>query len=365
MGRPRVGTAAGGVSRGWGLPRASGRLALRGCGSVPCPRLRVGSGVLGSRAASWLPGRWGCGESASRGDSYSPHPSVPARTTEGVWRISFAGATVIRHTPRCLRGRPRGCGESASRGDTYSPHPSVPARTTEGVWRISFAGRQFFATPLAVKPGGRAARPAAVRQDGAMPTIAEARDQWSPEGVYLNTASYGLPPRDGFDAVQAGARRLARGRDELGALGREHRGRARGLRGDGRRRPPRASRSARPCRSSSGLAAACLPAGTRVLVPDVEFTSTLFPFLVQEARGVTVTTVEPSRLAEAIDARTDVVAFSAVQMSTRRGRRPRRDRRRRRATTARRRCSTRRRHAAGCRSTRRASTRSSAAPTSG
>jgi selenocysteine lyase/cysteine desulfurase len=65
-----------------------------------------------------------------------------------------------------------------------------------------------------------------------------------------------------------------------------------------------------------GQVAACLPAGARVLVPDVEFTSTLFPFLVQEARGVSVTTVAPSRLAEAIDARTDVVAFSAVQMST-------------------------------------------------
>jgi selenocysteine lyase/cysteine desulfurase len=37
---------------------------------------------------------------------------------------------------------------------------------------------------------------------------------------------------------------------------------------------------------------------------------------VQEQRGVLVETVEPSRLAEAIDANTDVVAFSAVQMST-------------------------------------------------
>ena len=36
-----------------------------------------------------------------------------------------------------------------------------------------------------------------------MLTIAEARTQWAPAGVYLNTASYGLPPRDGFDALQA------------------------------------------------------------------------------------------------------------------------------------------------------------------
>jgi len=65
-----------------------------------------------------------------------------------------------------------------------------------------------------------------------------------------------------------------------------------------------------------GLIAASLPDHARVIVPDVEFTSTLFPFLVQERRGVTVATVPPQRLAEAIDARTDLVAFSAVQMST-------------------------------------------------
>lgn len=34
-------------------------------------------------------------------------------------------------------------------------------------------------------------------------TIERAREQWSPAGLYLNTASYGLPPRDGFDAMQA------------------------------------------------------------------------------------------------------------------------------------------------------------------
>ncbi len=63
-----------------------------------------------------------------------------------------------------------------------------------------------------------------------------------------------------------------------------------------------------------GLVAASLPAGSRVLVPEIEFTSTLFPFMVQP--GLEVSTVPPAGLAEAIDERTDVVAFSAVQMST-------------------------------------------------
>ncbi|HYM59126.1 MAG TPA: aminotransferase class V-fold PLP-dependent enzyme [Solirubrobacteraceae bacterium] len=65
-----------------------------------------------------------------------------------------------------------------------------------------------------------------------------------------------------------------------------------------------------------GLVAGSIPDGSRVLAPEIEFTSTLFPFMVQQARGVTVRTVPAARLAEAIDARTDVVAFSAVQMST-------------------------------------------------
>ncbi len=29
------------------------------------------------------------------------------------------------------------------------------------------------------------------------------RSLWSPEGVYLNTASFGLPPRPAWDAMQA------------------------------------------------------------------------------------------------------------------------------------------------------------------
>jgi selenocysteine lyase/cysteine desulfurase len=148
-----------------------------------------------------------------------------------------------------------------------------------------------------------------------MLTIAEARDQWSPAGVYLNTASYGLPPRDGFDAMQRALADWRGGRtswEHWGESTEAARAAFAAMVGVG------AERVAIGATVSElvGMAAACLPAGARVLVPDVEFTSTLFPFLVQEARGVVVQTVAPSQLAEAIDARTDVVAFSAVQMST-------------------------------------------------
>lgn len=150
----------------------------------------------------------------------------------------------------------------------------------------------------------------------AVPTIAQARAQWSPAGVYLNTASYGLPPRDGFDAMQAALADWRGGRTSW-----EHWGES----AEGARAAWAAMVGVAPERVAigatvsafTGLIAASLPNGASVLVPDVEFTSTLFPFLVeQQRRGVTVTTVPPARLAEAIDASTDLVAFSAVQMST-------------------------------------------------
>jgi selenocysteine lyase/cysteine desulfurase len=63
-----------------------------------------------------------------------------------------------------------------------------------------------------------------------------------------------------------------------------------------------------------GSVVTALPAGARVVVPDIEFTSTLFPLLVQER--LRVRTVPPARLADAVAEGADAVAFSAVQMST-------------------------------------------------
>jgi selenocysteine lyase/cysteine desulfurase len=68
--------------------------------------------------------------------------------------------------------------------------------------------------------------------------------------------------------------------------------------------------------SMVGVVASAIPDGARVLAPDVEFTSLLFPFLVQERRGVTVRLVPARDLADEIGEDIDVVAFSAVQMAT-------------------------------------------------
>ncbi len=145
--------------------------------------------------------------------------------------------------------------------------------------------------------------------------LAAARELWAPAGVYLNTASYGLPPRPGWDALQ-------------GALADWHAGRTSWEHWGESVDAARVSWAhlvevdvacvavGATVSGLVGLIAASLPDGTRVLAPDVEFTSLLFPFLVQEHRGIEVQTVPPGELAGAVDSSTDVVAFSAVQMSS-------------------------------------------------
>jgi selenocysteine lyase/cysteine desulfurase len=63
-------------------------------------------------------------------------------------------------------------------------------------------------------------------------------------------------------------------------------------------------------------AAAAVPDGSRVLIPEVEFTSNVFPWAVHADRGVTVRAVPAHRLAESIGPDVDVVAYSAVQSAT-------------------------------------------------
>ena len=138
------------------------------------------------------------------------------------------------------------------------------------------------------------------------------RDRFSPEGAYLNSATYGLPPRAAFEAVTRAMDEWRHGRCGFDgwdlSVGESRRTFAR-LHGVAPERVavgPQVSVFA-------GLIAASLPAGTRVLAPREDFTSLLFPFLAQQGRAVQVDLVALDELAEAIDASTDLVAFSAVQ----------------------------------------------------
>ena len=145
-----------------------------------------------------------------------------------------------------------------------------------------------------------------------MTTIAEAQRQFSPETAYLNTATYGLPPRSAFAALSEAADEWRHGRtgfdgwDRSVGAARATFARLAGVGEDDVAIGPAVS-------SFAGLVAAALPAGARVLCAEGDFTSVLFPFLAQERRGVTVELVPPERVPEALGAEHDLVAVSAVQ----------------------------------------------------
>ncbi|MFD2080789.1 Selenocysteine lyase/Cysteine desulfurase [Actinopolymorpha cephalotaxi] len=145
--------------------------------------------------------------------------------------------------------------------------------------------------------------------------LAAAQDLFDAEPGWLNTASFGLPPRPAWDALQealAGWRHGTTGSQpwfDATQRAREAFARLVGA--------PAADVAIGS--TTSGLlapVAAALPAGSRVVVPDVEFTSNLFPWLVHADRGVEVVTVPVDELVQAVDRRTTVVAFSAVQSAT-------------------------------------------------
>jgi selenocysteine lyase/cysteine desulfurase len=142
--------------------------------------------------------------------------------------------------------------------------------------------------------------------------VAEAQALWDAEPGYLNTASFGLPPRPAWDALQSALGDWRAGRTSWEgwdtSTGRSREAFARLVGVD----PADVCVGSQVSQVLAPVAAA-LPAGLRVLVPDVEFTSNVYPWL---AAGGTARTVPASRLAEAVDAGTDLVAFSLVQSAT-------------------------------------------------
>lgn len=138
----------------------------------------------------------------------------------------------------------------------------------------------------------------------------------APRSIYLDTATYGLPPDptvaamgDAIAAWQAGTAHWKDDWDEpleeTSALFADLIGAPRGTIA----RIPQSS-------VGTGLVAAGLGPGDEVVVPEDEFTSTLYPLLVAERRGARIRQVPIGEVADAIDARTTLVATSIVQMQT-------------------------------------------------
>ena len=146
-------------------------------------------------------------------------------------------------------------------------------------------------------------------------TVAQAASLWDVEPGYLNTSSYGPPPRPAWDALLRSLDDWRAGRTswepwaDAVAVARHWFAALVGV------DPATVATGAAVSQLLAPVAAA-VPDGTRVLVPDVEFTSNVFPWAVHADRGVTVRTAPVDRLADAIARDVDVVAFSAVQSAT-------------------------------------------------
>jgi selenocysteine lyase/cysteine desulfurase len=150
------------------------------------------------------------------------------------------------------------------------------------------------------------------------PGAAAARALFHPEPglIYLDTATYGLPPQPTVDAMnhsvaiwQAGTAHWIDDWDQPADETRALFGELVGAPATRVARIPQAS-------VGTGLVAAALGPGDDVVVPDDEFTSTLFPLLVAEGRGARIRQVPLARLVESITPGTTLVAASLVQMQT-------------------------------------------------
>jgi selenocysteine lyase/cysteine desulfurase len=153
-----------------------------------------------------------------------------------------------------------------------------------------------------------------VTDHAALP-IAEAQQLFDAQPGWLNTASYGLPPRPAWEELQDALEDWRRGRTSWEGWGDSTR----------RARESFARMVGAPAADVAvgsvvsqlvGLVAAALPDGARVLAPEIEFGSNLFPYQMHESRGVVVQTVPAHELVDRIDERVDLVAVSVVQSAT-------------------------------------------------
>lgn len=132
--------------------------------------------------------------------------------------------------------------------------------------------------------------------------------------IYLNTATFGLPPRQSWhelqDALYAWRSGTAHPPNYDESVYRARRAYAKLVGID-----PSQVATGSQVSAYVGLVAGWLPDGAEVLIAEGEFTSLLFPFLAQAHRGIKVREVPLERLADEVRPGTTLVAVSAVQSS--------------------------------------------------
>lgn len=153
---------------------------------------------------------------------------------------------------------------------------------------------------------------APTQRSDATSRLASARQEFTPQVVYLNTASLGLPPRRSLAALRSTIVEWEQGRasppdyDAPVTAARSSYAALVGV-------DPASVAAGSQVSVFVGLVAAGLPDGSEVLTVCGEFTSMVFPFLAQARRGVRVREVPLEQLAESVTKRTALVAVSAVQ----------------------------------------------------
>jgi selenocysteine lyase/cysteine desulfurase len=141
--------------------------------------------------------------------------------------------------------------------------------------------------------------------------IATAATLWDADPGWLNTASFGLPPRPAYEELQAVLTQWRHGSSDWqpwdASVGRSRAAFARMV------GAPVADVTVSSTVSQiMSVVATALPPKARVVVPEAEFTSNLFPWAV----AAEIDTVPAERLADAINGSTAAVAFSLVQSAT-------------------------------------------------
>lgn len=144
--------------------------------------------------------------------------------------------------------------------------------------------------------------------------VAQARAAWPHVPGYLNAATLGLPPLAVVEAMKADLDRWssgqasARGYDADVARCRELFAQLVGV---------PASWVATGAQTSVlvSLIATAMPDGAEIVVPEGDFTSVSFPFMVHADRGVQVRHVPLAGLADAVSPSTTLVAWSMAQSS--------------------------------------------------
>jgi selenocysteine lyase/cysteine desulfurase len=147
-------------------------------------------------------------------------------------------------------------------------------------------------------------------------SVDEMQEHFAPRSGYLSACMVGVPPRSATEALGADLVAWSEGHRDPGSYGpaversREAFALLVGI-------PSAWVATGSQVSATAGVVAASLPLGAEVLVVDGDFSSIVFPFLVQERLGrITVRSVPLERLATSVRAETALVAFSLVQSAT-------------------------------------------------